>query len=75
MNLQILTILAMFLGGAEAADPPPGGIKLLEGYQHEKLQGIDTRYALPQLAPGARSEVSAAPGEVSTEPHAHGPKE
>jgi hypothetical protein len=27
----------------ETASPTPGGIKLLPGYQHQKLQGIDTR--------------------------------
>jgi hypothetical protein len=26
----------------ESADPAPGGMKLLSGYQHQKLQGIDT---------------------------------
>jgi hypothetical protein len=29
--------------GDEKPDPPPGGIRLIKGYTHKTLQGIDTR--------------------------------
>jgi hypothetical protein len=36
--------VALFATSAQAEEPAaPGGIILLPGYQHEKLQGIDTR--------------------------------
>jgi hypothetical protein len=45
-SLLVLGILflpfASFAARAQA-DPPPGNIKLLPGYQHQTLQGIDTR--------------------------------
>lgn len=43
----LVAILAMGIGAvalaAEPDNPTPGGIKLLSGYKHKKLQGIDTR--------------------------------
>jgi hypothetical protein len=43
--LAAFAIFALLPIPGRAADPvpPPGGIKLLPGYQHQKLQGIDTR--------------------------------
>ena len=35
--------LSLALRAANGDDPPPGSIKLLDGYKHQKLQGIDTR--------------------------------
>jgi hypothetical protein len=39
----LLTLFALPLGAQEGkADPPPGSIKLLPGYQHKTGRGIDT---------------------------------
>ena len=35
--------LSVVLRAASADDPPPGSITLLDGFKHQKLQGIDTR--------------------------------
>ena len=35
--------LSVALRAASADDPPPGSITLLDGFKHEKMQGIDTR--------------------------------
>ncbi len=35
--------LSVALRAASADDPPPGSITLLDGFKHQKLQGIDTR--------------------------------
>ncbi|MEE9128805.1 MAG: hypothetical protein V3T84_02215 [Phycisphaerales bacterium] len=35
--------LSVALRAASADDPPPGSITLLDGYKHQKLQGIDTQ--------------------------------
>ena len=35
--------LSFALPAASADDPPPGSITLLDGFKHQKLQGIDTR--------------------------------
>ncbi|WP_020472657.1 hypothetical protein [Zavarzinella formosa] len=44
LALSVIGLLSVPAGFAEEpADPTPGGIKLLPGYKHEKLQGIDTR--------------------------------
>src|SRR3982750_1614299 len=37
-----MTALAAALEAAPDADPPPGGIRLLEGYQHKRERGIDS---------------------------------
>ena len=42
LALGILLFSASFAVRAQT-DPAPGGIKLLPGYQHKTLQGIDTR--------------------------------
>ena len=39
----VLTLPSSYCLGDEKPDPPPGGIRLLEGYVHETLQGKDTR--------------------------------
>jgi hypothetical protein len=40
----VIGILCIAGGRAqEPGDPTPGGIKLLPGYKHQKLHGIDTR--------------------------------
>jgi hypothetical protein len=41
--LAVFGILCGSGGRGEEPAPIPGGIKLLPGYKHEKLQGIDTR--------------------------------
>lgn len=35
--------LSLALRAASGDDPPPGSIKLLEGFKHQKMQGIDSR--------------------------------
>ncbi|MCH8165366.1 MAG: hypothetical protein IH889_07130 [Planctomycetes bacterium] len=35
--------LSVALRAASADDPPPGSIKLLDGFKHQRMQGIDTR--------------------------------
>ncbi len=39
----VIGSLSVALRAASADDPPPGSITLLDGYKHQKLQGIDTR--------------------------------
>ncbi len=39
----IVGSLSLALRAASADDPPPGSIMLLDGYKHQKLQGIDTQ--------------------------------
>ena len=39
----IIGSLSVALRAASADDPPPGSITLLDGFKHQKLQGIDTR--------------------------------
>ena len=39
----VIGSLSVALRAANADDPPPGSITLLDGYKHQKLQGIDTR--------------------------------
>lgn len=39
----VIGSLSVALGAASADDPPPGSITLLDGFKHQKLQGIDTR--------------------------------
>ena len=36
-------LLCGVLGSAQGADDPPGSIKLLTGYTHQRLRGIDTQ--------------------------------
>ncbi|HEV2912396.1 MAG TPA: hypothetical protein VGX92_03675 [Pyrinomonadaceae bacterium] len=43
LAVSILLLPSMFFATATQTDPAPGGIKLLPGYQHKTLQGIDTR--------------------------------
>lgn len=35
--------LSVALRAASGDDPPPGSIKLLDGFKHQRMQGIDTR--------------------------------
>jgi hypothetical protein len=37
-----MTAFAAAPGAAPEGDPPPGGIRLLEGYQHQREQGQDS---------------------------------
>ncbi len=39
----VIGSLSFALRAANADDPPPGSITLLDGFKHQKLQGIDTR--------------------------------
>ncbi len=39
----VIGSLSVVLRAASADDPPPGSIKLLDGFKHQTLQGIDTR--------------------------------
>ncbi len=39
----VIGSLSVALRAARADDPPPGSIMLLDGFKHQKLQGIDTR--------------------------------
>ncbi len=39
----VIGSLSVALRAASGDDPPPGSITLLDGYKHQKMQGIDTR--------------------------------
>ena len=39
----VIGSLSLALRAASGDDPPPGSIKLLNGFKHQKLQGIDSR--------------------------------
>ena len=39
----VIGSLSVVLRAASGDDPPPGSIKLLDGFKHQKMQGIDTR--------------------------------
>jgi hypothetical protein len=42
LAISILLLSFVSFAATTQKDPPPGGIKLLPGYQHKTLQGIDT---------------------------------
>ena len=59
------------LGDAQAAaDPPPGAIHLLEGYQHETLQGIDSRVGriFKNGGPEVHYDIGALAGNHARQP-------
>ncbi len=39
----VIGSLSVALRAASGDDPPPGSITLLDGFKHQKMQGIDTR--------------------------------
>jgi hypothetical protein len=43
LAISILLFSSVAFAATTQKDPPPGNIKLLPGYQHKTLQGIDTR--------------------------------
>lgn len=75
MNMLALVLIGLLgtAGLAEAqagGDPPPGAMRLLEGYQHEKLQGIDSQVGRiwKSGGPEVHYDIGALAGNHAREP-------